>query len=167
MGEPSPSAVRAATPRRPSRPFAAHSTTAARAPAGPPAVTPGHAAPVLTARALYAAAATGGAWMPWAVAVLLAAGVLLSRRRGRALAWTAGAVVAVAALALLALAVARGVFTDAAGDAGAAAASIYDAVVASLATTFGVMALVGAASAATALLLRRLRADSNGLPAAV
>ncbi|CAN7368822.1 hypothetical protein LJR045_002195 [Microbacterium sp. LjRoot45] len=140
---------------------------AALLPAVPLTVTLGSAETLLTARAVYAAAVTVGAWMPWAVAVLLAAGVLLSRRRGRVLAWTAGAVAAVAALALVALAVARGVFADAAGDAGTAAASIYDAVVASLATTFGVLALVGAASAAATLLLRRMRADRNGLPVAV
>lgn len=140
---------------------------AALLPAVPLTVTLGSAETLLTARAVYAAAVTVGAWMPWTAAVLLAAGVLLSRRRGRALAWTAGAVAVVAALALVALAVARGVFTDAAGDAGAAAASIYDAVVASLATTFGVLALVGAATAAATLLLRRMRGDRNGLPATV
>lgn len=129
--------------------------TAIRLPEVSVVVTLGSAESFLAARTVYGAAVTAGAWLPWATLVVLAAGVLLARRRVRAVVWAAGAVAAVAAVAVVAIAAGRGAFAAAAGDAGLAAGAVYDAATAALSSAYVIVGAVALAALVVTVLVRR------------
>ncbi|WP_307818669.1 hypothetical protein [Streptomyces sp. MBT62] len=86
-----------------------------------------------------------GAWLPLVALVLVAAGVLLAKRRRRALVTGALGVAAATALLGIALRIARALYLDAlpAGVSQPAAAAVYDALTRFLSTTVRMVVAVG------------------------
>lgn len=63
-----------------------------------------------TVQLAYGLAVAAGAWLPWVALALLAVGVLVARRRSRALIWAAVALAIMSALTVAAFAIGNGVF---------------------------------------------------------
>lgn len=105
----------------------------------------GPADSIVLARTVYAVAVTAGAWLPWLTLAVLIAGVLLARRRLRAISISAAGIAASLLLTLAAIGVTRLVLADRGADtaAGAAIDAIAGQVIGGL---VGLLALLATAA---------------------
>ncbi|WP_425837465.1 hypothetical protein [Microbacterium sp. PA5] len=102
----------------------------------------GQADSVVLARTAYAVAVAVGAWLPWLALALLAGGVLLARRRVRAVSLAAAGAAASLLLTLAAVGIARRLLRGASGDAAPALDAIADAVLGGLTGLLTLLAVV-------------------------
>ncbi|BDZ55595.1 hypothetical protein GCM10025870_26680 [Agromyces marinus] len=102
---------------------------------------------------IYALAVAVGAWLPWVVLVLLAAGVLVAKRRSVALAWTGAGLAAIMLLTLAGFGTGRlffvGTVSPSIMTAGAAEA-LFSGLTQLMVSTIGALAILAVAVAVIA-----------------
>lgn len=97
-------------------------------------------------RTVYQIAVAAGFWLPWVVLGLVVAGILIARRRLRALFWTSAAFAVAFLLLSAGMGIGRTFFIGAVSPSimtAAAAQSLFDEVTALLSSTIVALALVG------------------------